>query len=291
MAALLLTVSIWGTTFVATKVALRDVPPFTLTLLRFLLASLVLVPLAWLEGRRGWGERPWGPLLLAGLVGGCLYFGLQNLGLVYTSASRASLILASIPALTALLSALFLREPIERGRALGVVASVSGVVVIVLAGKAVAHAGGSIVGDLLIGGTALAWATYTVLAKDLEGRATPTLVSAATVGLGGLFLLPVAGCELLRHPLPTPSPEAWLATGYLGLVASTLPFLLWNYALNKIDASEAAVYTNLVPVVAVLSSMLLLDERLAPAQWVGGAMVLLGVWAASKRSQKGLSCA
>jgi drug/metabolite transporter (DMT)-like permease len=283
---LLLTVVIWGTTFVATKVALRDLPPLTLTLLRFILASLVLVPLACVERRPAHRATGWRPLVVAGLLGGGLFFALQNLGLVYTTASKASLIIAVVPALTGLFSLLFLGERFGWARGLGVAASIAGVATIILAGGADGLTGGKLLGDLLFVATAVAWAAYTVLAKGLEGRTTPALLSAATVGFGALSLVPLAGYEALTRPLAMPAPAGWLALGYLGLVASTVPFLLWNYALGQIDAGEAAVYTNLVPLVAVASSVLLLHEELLPGQILGGALVLVGVSLASRQPRR-----
>lgn len=282
---LLLTVFIWGTTFVATKVALRDMPPLTFTLLRFVLGALVLVPMAWAEHRSTPATIEWRPLFLAGLTGGCLYFALQNVGLVYTTASKASLILAGVPALTALLSVIFLGEPISRARALGVTASIVGVAVIILADRSATLSGGSLIGDLLMVATGASWAVYTVLSSRLGRSASPTLISAATFGFGALFMLPLAGYEALAQPAPTFTLAGALALGYLGLIASPLPFLLWNSALGQIDASEAAVYVNLVPVVAVASSVLLLGERIVLGQLLGGALVLAGVWAAGR--QKG----
>ncbi len=283
---LLFTVFIWGTTFVATKVALRDMPPLTLTLLRFVLGALVLLPMAWAGRRSAPTITDWRPLWLAGLTGGCLYFALQNLGLVYTTASKASLILAGIPALTALLSALILKEPIGRARALGISASIAGVAVIILADQSATLSGGSIIGDLLMLATGVAWAVYTVLSSRLGGRASPTQISAATFGFGALFMLPLAGYEALTQPAPTFTLGGALALGYLGLIASPLPFLLWNSALNQIDASEAAVYVNLVPVVAVVSSVLLLEEEIVLGQLLGGGLVLAGVWAAGQNPAK-----
>ncbi|HOG46650.1 MAG TPA: DMT family transporter, partial [Anaerolineae bacterium] len=202
-------------------------------------------------------------------------------------ASKASLILATIPALTAALSALTLHERIGAARALGVGLSVCGVVAIVAADRAATWQSGQLSGDLLIVASALAWAGYTVLGKGLQRRVTPAVLSAATVGLGAIMLLPFAGYEALRQPLRVPSPAGWLAIAYLGLIASTVPFLLWNRALRSLDASEAAVYTNLVPFVAVVSAMLLLGETLAPLQLVGGVLVVAGVWAASVNALPG----
>ena len=282
IAALLVTVLIWGTTFVATKVALREVPPFALSLLRFLLGLLVLLPLAWSEQRRSRRPLPWPELFLAGLLGGFLYFTLQNVGLVYTTAAKASLIVTSVPAFTALLSAIFLAERTSRLRAAGVVASMLGVAVIVAAGGDELWAGGTLWGDLLMLGCALTWAIYTVQAKSLERRVPPAVLSAASVGFGALFLLPFTAWEGWGQPWPAPTATAWAAIAYLGLVASAAPFLLWNLALKSVDAGEAAVYTNVVPLVAVASAVLFLNESLTANQLLGGVVVVLGVRAASR---------
>ncbi len=286
-AALLVTVLIWGTTLVATKLALADVPPFTLTLLRFVLASAVLIPLAWIEQeRRGHPPLPWRALVLAGLLGGCMFFALQNLGLVYTTASKASLILAGVPALTALLSVLMLSERLTRARAAGVLASVAGVVVLVLADRGASLQSQSLIGDLLLVVTALSWAFYTIISKGMEQSASPTVVSAATVGFGALFMLPFVAYELFRQPPRVPSPTSALAIAYLGLLASTLPFMFWNYALTQVDASEAAVYINVVPLVTVITAVLVLHERVALGQLAGGMLVLFGVWAAGHQTSR-----
>ncbi|MHB1006695.1 MAG: DMT family transporter [Chloroflexota bacterium] len=286
VAALLATVIIWGTTFVGTKVVLRELPPLAIAELRFLLGSLVLVPMAMWEHHRERGALPWSRLALAGLLGGCVFFAFQNVGLAYTSASKASLILGSVPALTALLSVLVLRERLTGLRAAGIAASVVGVVVIVVGGGG-SWRGDGLLGDLLVAGSAVAWAVYTVQSKGLEGKASPLVLAAASAGFGALFTLPLALFEATTTPLSLPSPGAWVALGYLGFVASAVPYLLWNYALARVDASEAAVWVNLVPVIAVVSAVFVLGEAVAPAAIVGGAVVLVGVWAASRQGAEG----
>jgi drug/metabolite transporter (DMT)-like permease len=278
--ALILTVTIWGTTFAATKLALRDMQPLTLSLVRFVIASLVLVPLAVADHRRRGGAVAWRGLALVGFFGGFLYFALQNVGLALTSAAKTSLILGSVPALTALLSILVLKERVTLGRAFGIAGSILGVSVIVLSERGANLGEGALLGDLLIAGCGLSWAIYTIQVKGLEGRASPVALSAASVGFGALYLLPFVGLEVAAKPPAMPSTEGWLAIAYLSLVASAAPFFLWTFALTVVDASEAAVYVNLVPVVAVASAMLTLGETIAPAHLAGGALVLLGVWAA-----------
>lgn len=286
VSALLATVTIWGTTFVATKVALREMQPLTLSLARFALASLILVPLAVAEHRRKGGAVYWRQLAIAGFLGGFLYFALQNVGLAFTSASKASLILGSVPALTALLSVLVLRERVTSGRTLGILASVVGVSVIVLGQGTVGLDRGAMLGDLLVAGSALTWAMYTVQIKGIEGVASPVQLAAASVGFGGIFLLPFVGWEVAAQAPTVPGLSGWLAIGYLGFVASAAPFLFWSYGLRQVDASEAAVYVNLVPVVAVISAIAILGETVTPAAIAGGLIVLVGVWAAGRQSRE-----
>lgn len=280
--ALLVTVTIWGTTFAATKIALREMPPLTLSLVRFAIAAAVLLPLAVAEQRRAGTTPAWRGLAIAGFLGGTLYFALQNLGLALTSATKTSLILGSVPALTALLSILVLKERFTPRRAAGIAGSVLGVSVIVLGDRAANLGEGALLGDLLIAGCALSWAVYTVKVKDLESRAGPAVLAAASVGFGGLFLLPLAGVEVLAAPLAMPTLGGWAAITYLGLVGSAATFLLWNFALGVVEASEAAVYINLVPVIAVAGAVVALGESIVPAHLVGGALVLGSVWVASR---------
>ncbi|MCL4369415.1 MAG: DMT family transporter [Chloroflexi bacterium] len=130
-------VLIWGLTFVPSKVALAEMGPFTLAVLRFSLALIVILGVA-LKGHphpSRWRKLSFGTLALLGFTSVTLYFGLQNLGLARTSASEAGLVSGSVPAITALLSALTLRERISSLRWLGIVLSITGVAAVVLAGQ------------------------------------------------------------------------------------------------------------------------------------------------------------
>jgi drug/metabolite transporter (DMT)-like permease len=124
--ALLVTMTVWGSTFVVTKAVLTEARPFTVTMLRFGIGLLVLLPFAY---RRGFRLRllleP--AFLLFGLTGVALYYGLQNLALVFTSAANAALISAGVPVAAAVLAKAFLKEPIPPARLLGIGLSVLGV--------------------------------------------------------------------------------------------------------------------------------------------------------------------
>lgn len=221
-------VSIWGLTFVPSKVALAEMGPFTLAVLRFSVALVVILTVALKSHPHPsrWRKLSWGTLALLGLTSVTLYFGLQNLGLARTSASEAGLVSGSVPAITALLSALTLRERISSLRWLGIVLSITGVAAVVLAGQS-SGSRGSLEGDLLVLGGAIAWAFYTLINKNAGGKMPESLLLAYTMAFGTLFLLPPAAVELATAGFGPVSPAGWLSVLFLGLGGSAASFCCW----------------------------------------------------------------
>jgi drug/metabolite transporter (DMT)-like permease len=274
--ALLVTMTVWGSTFVVTKSVLDEAGPFAVAVLRFGIGLSVLLPFAY---RRGFHFRlaTQPVFLLFGLTGVALYYGLQNLALVFTSAANAALISAGVPVAAAVLARAFLKEPIPPARLLGVGLSVLGVGLV----SGTAPTGGgpeAIMGNALMVVAVVAYAAYGVQGRAMRsGERYPAVVAtAASFAAGLLFLLPAAVGEVLLFGPPELGPRGWLVLVYLGAVASALAMFLWNHALRYVPASAAALYVNLVPVVG-LGFALLFGERVGAAQLVGGALAVAGV--------------
>jgi drug/metabolite transporter (DMT)-like permease len=272
--ALLCATLIWGSTFVVTQSVLGEAGPFTVTVLRFLIGFVVLSPFAYRQGFRA--KLTVKPTFLAfGLTGVALYFGLQNLGLVFTSAGNAALIQAGIPAATAIISFLFLKEHIPFRRILGIGLSVTGVILV----SSSSPSGGqhALWGNLLVVGSVLAYGTYTVQGKALGTQAYPATVTTTAGFMSGLFfLIPVAVVEIGISGFPKLNWIGWLVLIYLGVFASALTLFLWNYALQFIEASVAALYVNLIPVVGLFFAWVA-GEPTGAIQLIGGAIVVAGV--------------
>jgi len=268
---LLLVMLIWGSTFVVTKSAVEQVPPLTLAVLRFALASAILVPAAQVRGGPAVLPRPlpWGTLALMGLTGVAVFFAGFNVALTLTTATEAALIQGTIPAVSALLAAVWLRERLGPPRAAGAAASVLGVALVVLVGAGTGPAENRLVGNLVMVATVVAWAVYSLLGRRLRGASGLATTAYSTL-LGTLFLLPAAAFELATRPWPAVSAAGWLAVAYLGAVASALAFWLWNRALAVLDVGQASAFINLVPVIGVASAALVLGEPLTPAHLLGG---------------------
>jgi drug/metabolite transporter (DMT)-like permease len=277
---LIAAVVIWGSTYVVTKGGVAHIPPMRFAHLRYCVATLLLVPLALARG----GARllphpvPWSTLALMGLTGVALYYTAFNLALTYTTASHGALIQSSIPAVTALLAAVWLGERPAARRILGIALATVGVVLVVVGGKSDDGAPRApLIGNLLLFGTVVTWGVYTVLAKRLA-NADFVVVMAAVSVIGTLMLIPPALVEAAAAPaLPIPR-EGWLRIAYLGLFSSAASYLLYNRALRDLDASQVGAFTNLAPVIGVVSGALFLGEVMTPLALAGGAVVLVGVW-------------
>ena len=266
---------IWGLTFIVTKIALSETGPFTLNVIRLCAAWLVLYPFAYRQGYRLKDTlKP--PFLWFGFTGVALFYGAETVGLNYTSAASGSLIQAGIPALTALFSYLLLGERLSLLQGAGVALSVSGVVLITVAG-AYDTANDSLLGNLLVVASLLSWVAYTIQGKKWGGQYPTLVITTASMASGFLFLLPFGGFEIAAQGLPHLSLSGILAIAYLTLGGSAGAYFLWNYGLKHMNAVEASPYINLIPVVGLAGAMLW-GEPVSIFQFAGGAVAIVGVW-------------
>lgn len=277
--ALLLAMAIWGGTLVVTKSLLEGLGPATLLSVRFLVAFLCLAPFAYRAGFR-MRDLVRREFVLFGLTGIVLHNGLETWGLRYTSAGSAALIIAGIPAVTVALSRVFLQEKLPRARALGVALSVAGVVLVTRppSGEGAVE----LAGNLLVFGGVVAWAVYTIQGKKMSVRVPAIVGTTAGTGAALLFLLPAAALESWRDGIPAIGLADATGLLYLGLGASAAAYALWNFALEHVDASVAAPYVNLVPIIGLILAVML-GESLSALDLAGGATVAAGVWLSTSR--------
>jgi drug/metabolite transporter (DMT)-like permease len=169
---------------------------------------------------------------------------------------------------------------------LGIALSVGGAALIVVAAESsLESAPAPVLGALLMLGTVVLWGAYTVAAKPIA-HADQTAVILAVSVLGALLLLPLAAVELAARGWPAPTTAGWLGLGYLALFASAACYTLYNFALRELDASTVGVFTNIDPVVGLVSAFVFLGEALSPVQAVGALVVLAGMWLASTNGRR-----
>lgn len=271
------TTALWGTSFVAAKALLVDLPPVTVAFLRFALAAALLVPAA-----RATGHRPLRGVhsALLGLSGVTLFFLFQNVGLRHASAGDATLILGGgLPTLTILFGVGFLDERPSRRQLVGLACSLGGVAAVAFAAGAGA-ADANLRGSVLLVLAAASGAAYTIIGRRVfrESGLLATLSGSTCYGL--LFLAPCVAVELASVEATLPGPQGLLLLLYLGGACSALAFALWAYSLRHLTVTQVAVVSNVELPIGVVAAALLLGEGLGRGQLVGGALVLLGAWLA-----------
>jgi drug/metabolite transporter (DMT)-like permease len=286
LGSLILVMIVWGSTYAVTKAAVREIPPLTLAVLRYVIAAGVLVPMAIARG--GMMSLPT-PLPVGALVW-MAFTGIAvltvgfNYGLIYGSATQGALVYALGPAAVAIAAVFGLQEALSRKRILGIVLSVAGSALVVASGGVDSAAPRPLLGALCMFAGVVAWAQYTVIAKRLAG-ADQVVVIAWVSLIGMAMLLPFSVLELLHRPLPRPGPEGWLGTLFLGALASALAYVLYSRALRELYASLVGAYFTLDPMVGVATAVIFLGERLHAGQVVGGVLALIGMWLAASRPE------
>jgi len=281
-AALLTACVLWAVSFVATKVALEAAPPLVVVSLRLLVSAACFLP--WIVASRGLagiGGRPGlGRLFGLSLFGAGLHYGLQTVGLQYTTASNASLYAVTAPITILLLSAVFLGEHITTRKALGVGLAVAGVLVVMgletlMSLELDAHAKG----DLLVLVSIVMWGLFTVLGKKVTDELGALKVTSWVTLIGALWMLPVGLYEMkvTGYSLASMTADAWLAIGFLGVGCSFLAVLLYFAALRRTESQKVGVYLYTIPPMTAVVAVLYLGETLSATLLLGAALVIAGV--------------
>jgi drug/metabolite transporter (DMT)-like permease len=268
---------IWGVNFSVVKVGLDEIEPMAFNALRFPLACLVLYGVVRARGLELRPARRDLPALLGlGLLGNVLYQWLFIVGIDSTLAGNASIILATVPVWTALISRRVGHERPGLVVWLGVAGTLVGMSFVVAGGSTdLALSEGTLNGDVLMIGAAVGWAVYTVGSRRLVVEYGALRVTAWTIWIGTVGLLILGAAELGRMPYSEVSVTAWGTVVYAGVFALAVAYVAWYRGVERLGSSRTAVYSNLVPVVALIVAWLWLGER--PGAWqVVGAGIVIG---------------
>ncbi len=279
-----LTIFIWGITFISIKMLLAPFSPVEIMFFRLALALLALF-IASLPRLRF--KRPeagsWRAELLymgAGLCGVTLYFLFQNTALAYTQASNVSVLVSVAPLLTALAARFFLKdEPLKANFFVGFAIAMAGIILIAFNGSYILKL--NPLGDVLSILAASVWACYSVLVKkiSLQQQAAAVVVTRKVFTYGLLFLLPVLPLFDFRlglERLAVPSNLFHLL--FLGVGASALCFVTWNYAVGVLGPVRTSVYIYLSPVITIIAAALFLHEKITLLAVLGVAFILAGMY-------------
>ena len=282
----LFAVIVWGASFIATKVALRDVSPVTVVWTRFAMGVIILGAIV--SARRQISLPARNELAyfaLLGFLGITFHQWLQSTGLVTAQATTTAWIVATTPVFIAVLGWLFLKEFLGWPQMVGILMAGAGVLLVVSKGDLASLTSGKFgtLGDFLIMLSAPNWAVFSILSRRGLEKHPAARMMFYVMTIGWLF------SSVLFFAGPGPSElsqlttQGWLGVAFLGIFCSGLAYIAWYDALQSLPASQVGVFLYIEPLVAVIMAGVLLGETVNLLSMLGGGVILLGVYLVNRR--------
>ena len=287
-AKLLLTAIFWGGTFVAGRLVAQNVGPFSIAFLRFTMASILLMLLTWrIEGKLPKLKKSQIiHIVLLGMTGIFMYNVLFFKALKIIEAGRASLIIATCPIFITLCSAIFLKEKIDVVKALGIVISVCGAVIVISKGNINRiFEGGLGQGEFYIFCCVLSWVAYSLIGKSVMNNLSPLASVSYSAVVGAVALFVPAFFEGLLRNIPSQSAVDWLCISYLGVFGTVVGFVWYYQGVKRIGPTKAGLFINFVPISAILCAFFILTEPITISLAVGAVLVISGVYLTNRTTK------
>ncbi len=277
--AIVLLVLIWGSIFSVVKAALAEFSPLAFNSTRFVLASLLLA--LFLVAARApvrFERRDVLRLVGLGLLGNVVYQVLFIYGIDWTRAGNAALMLSTVPLIVTMLSVGLKHETIGRAGWAGVFLSIAGIGLILWgSSRGLSFGSDTVRGDLTMLASAFAWSVYTVLSAPYVRKYGTLPVTAFTMWTGTAGLVAVSSGALVAQDWGSISAGAWGGLVFSGALSIALAYILWYYGIRHLGSSRTAVYSNTVPVVALIVAWIALGEVPTWVQVAGTALILGGI--------------
>lgn len=279
-----LTVAIWGTTFVSTKVLMiNGLSPAQIFTLRFAMAYVLMFCFS---HRRLFADswRDEGLMVLLGITGGSLYFLSENEAMNYTTATNTSLIVCSCPLFATLLVRLVYRSSrIHIMQLTGSLLAFMGMIIVVLNGRFVLHL--SPVGDALAFTACICWAFYSLLMKTMTDKYSAAFITRKVFFYGVLTIIPyyilvpgVPSMAVLTQPVVVGN------LLFLGCLASMICFLTWNWCISKLGAVKATNWVYFNPITTMIFASWVLGEKITIYFLIGAVCILTGMYMADRKT-------
>lgn len=277
---------VWGSTFAVTKIIVNKVPPMTLAFYRCSIGALTLLSIFSLRKGRSAGKYligvPWGVFILLGFTGVTVFYIFFNISVQMTSASVGALLQGFIPVSIAALAAIFLKEKLSLKQVIGIIVSVTGVILIGFLSQDESGNTNSIKGNVLMIIAVISWGVYTIISKKVADQ-DPLLVTSLSTFAGSILLLPAAIYENWGTGWPQVSSTDWLIILFLGAMASGICYFLYNRSLQLLSAAQVGNFINLDPLVGFIIALIFLHESVNMLQILGALLVVAGIILSSGR--------
>lgn len=276
--------SIFGFSFLFSKLALNIAEPFVLLTMRFLIAFLIMYLLKSLGVvKMNLKGKDLKSLLLLGLLQPVIYFICESYGIMYSSSSFAGIIIALIPIAGVFLGTVILKEFPTKLQILFSIVSVAGVILMTLTGELGSF---QIKGFVILLGAVVSGALFSIQSRKIADQFTAFERTYIMFGVGtvvfGIMGLVQGGRDLSVWVKPLTNGTFWISIAYLAGASSVGAFMLLNKALDVLDVARSLVFANLTTVISVFAGVLILGEHFMPLQGVGAVLVILGVYCVNR---------
>lgn len=284
----LFAVTVWGASFVATKVALQYTSPTAIVWLRFAMGVLILGFAVILKKQFSLPQgKDWGYFAVLGFLGITFHQWLQSTGLLTAQATTTGWIIATTPIFMALLGLIILREHLVWYQVAGILLAAFGVLLVVTKGDLSAITAGKFgtSGDVLILISTLNWAVFSALSRSGLKKHPSALMMFYVMSFGWFFtsILFFAGSETGAMGLiPW---DGWIAILFLGIFCSGIAYIFWYDALQVLPVAQTGAFLYLEPIITVIVAAIVLRETILLATLVGGITILIGVWLVNRPGQ------
>lgn len=268
-----------GSSVVAGKIMVAELPVYLASALRFGLALIILLPLVKLRegGLPRLSRRSWIMLGVQSLCGSFFFTVFLLYGLTYTGPASAGIITSTTPACMGIIAWLVLRDRPSLRATLGIGLSVLGVLVINLVEGGGVSGVNPLLGNLMVLGAVIFESVFLLLRKTVPEPLSPLAASTIISLFGLLWFLPMGIADAFATDFTSISPIGWATVVYYGAFVTVLAYFFWFAGVVRVSASIAGVFTAVMPVSALILSAVVLDEPLGAAQLAGCACVLSGI--------------
>ena|SRR5215211_1841770 len=284
----LFAVTVWGASFVATKISLQYVAPSPLVWLRFTMGVVILGLAVILNKQFSLPKgRDWGYFAILGFLGITFHQWLQSTGLLTAQATTTAWIITSTPIFIALLGLFVLKEGLVWYQVAGIVLATFGVLLVVTKGNLVSLTAGKFgtPGDFLVMISAINWAVFSTLSRPGLKKHPSTLMMFYVMSFGWVFISILFFLSSGINQITSIPLNGWIAITFLGVFCSGIAYIFWYDALKVLPVAQTGAFLYLEPMITVIVAALILREAILLATLIGGITILIGVWLVNRSSQ------
>ncbi|MDQ3006103.1 MAG: DMT family transporter [Chloroflexota bacterium] len=284
----LFAVSVWGASFVATKISLQYIAPTALVWIRFAMGVVILGFAVRLNKQFSLPQgKDWGYFALLGFLGITFHQWLQSTGLLTAQATTTAWIITSTPIFIALLGLFILKERLVWYQVAGIILAALGVLLVVTKGDLSTLTAGQFgtPGDHLVMISAVNWAVFSTLSRPGLKKHPATLMMFYVMSFGWIFTSILFFASSGIRQITSIPRDGWMAILFLGIFCSGIAYIFWYDALKHLPVAQTGAFLYLEPIVTVIVAALVIREPILLATLIGGITILIGVWLVNRTSQ------